>query len=198
MLIELGGGLTPHPGAAVVIDPVHPVAAPPQLGQQTPWMRTGAGADEVVPGGCADEVYAGHVMEHVPRGADLVATMNEAWRVLRPGGCFTMIMPIVGFTEPGRGRGRLVARWQPYADPMHVNYWWLPEAILYFCEGPFKAAADYGIKPWMPLGAFIPAKRVDAALREEPPRSFWSVRQGWEGVVRILKPVMDEEQPDHA
>lgn len=200
MLIEIGGGLNPRAGADVIIDPVHPFASPPQRAQDVPWKLTpdlvprvnaeppSGEQHAVVPDECADEVYASHVMEHIPRGDELIATMNEAWRVLRSGGCFTLIMPLVGFTEPRRRRGKLVSAWQPYADPTHVNLWWLPEAILYFCEGPFTPAADYGIRTWMPLGDFIPEKRAGATLDSRPPSSFWSVRYGWEGVARIMKP----------
>jgi hypothetical protein len=203
MLVEIGGGLNPHPRATVIIDPIHPLAAPAQRAQDGPWSYSPAAVEElgngraaadrgdahaILPNGSADEVFASHVMEHIPRGDELVSTMNEAWRVLRPGGFFTLLMPLVGFTEPRRSRGRLVATWQPYADPSHVNFWWLPEAVLYFCEGPFKAAADYGIRPWMPLGDFVPEKRVAGVLRADPAYSFWSVRYGWEGVVRIMKP----------
>jgi SAM-dependent methyltransferase len=210
MLIEIGGGLNPHPAAAIIIDPIHPLAAPAQRAQDGPWMympkvaarqKGWMAASEreneyaTLPDGCADEVYGSHVMEHIPRGGELISTMNEAWRVLRPGGCFTFLTPLVGFTEPRRSRGRLVATWQPYADPSHVNFWWLPEAVLYFCEGTFKAAADYGVKTWMPLGDFVPEKRVTDAMQAVPAYSFWSVRYGWEGVVRIMKPATGSCEP---
>lgn len=205
MLIELGGGLNPHPHADVIIDPIHPLAAPAQRAQDTPWrfwpdlmapsdipqaVRSPDGL-AAIPDGCADHVYASHVVEHIAKGEELIATMNEAWRVLRDGGYLTLMMPLVGYTEPRRNRGRLTATWQPYADPTHVDYWWLPEGVLYFCEGPFRPAAEYAINVWMPLGPFVPEKRVQQALSAQGGQSFWSVRSGWEGLVRLVKPSVD-------
>lgn len=210
MLLELGGGTNPHPRADVIIDLHHPKNAEPQDASVTPWKigeewrypsgRTVCGvwgdgtlmaADDSV-----DEVYASHFMEHVPHGQPLINVMNEAWRVLRPGGTFTMIMPLVGYTGPGGAPIKQDIGWQPWADPTHVSYWWLPEALLYFTEGPFKPAADYGISIWGPLGQMVPADFATASLndhRRTPMAalthdSFWSVRQGWEGIARLMKP----------
>ena len=46
--------------------------------------------------------------------------MNEAHRVLRPGGTLSLIVP----TTDGRGA---------YQDPTHVT-WWTPNDMFYFCE----------------------------------------------------------------
>lgn len=54
-----------------------------------------------------DEIVAHDIIEHLP---DKIATMNEAWRILKPGGLFDIIVP----TTDGRGA------WQ---DPTHSSYW---------------------------------------------------------------------------
>jgi len=54
-----------------------------------------------------DEIVAYDIIEHLP---DKIHTMNEAWRVLKPGGVFDIDVP----TTDGRGA------WQ---DPTHVSSW---------------------------------------------------------------------------
>lgn len=189
MLIDLGGGTKPHPRADVVIDLHHPLNSLSQDAAETPWTAEQEGinfASESV-----DEIYASHFMEHIPRGQPLIDVMNEAWRVLKPGGTFLMIMPLVGFND--WGEGRLVSNWQPYADPTHVNYWWLPEALLYFCPGHFAPHADYGIHMWAPLGERLTQEVLDYRtlehkVRRGPTESYWGVRDGWEGVAQLVKP----------
>lgn len=193
MLVELGGGTNPHPRAEYVIDLHHPVNSGAQDAAVTPWnIFTGNGrfADEV-----ADEVYCSHFMEHVHRGQPLLNVMNEAWRILKPGGTFTMILPLVGYTDPVTGAPMSnQIGWQPWADPTHVNYWWFPEALLYFCEGPFKPHANYGINIWSALGGWVPEQEATTLLESSrlnpaPARdSFWSVRGQWEGIARLAKP----------
>lgn len=184
MMIELGGGTNPHPRADVVIDLHHPRNAVAQDATVTPWTAT---ADDWITrplaDGSADEVYASHFMEHIHRGQPLIDVMNEAWRVLRPGGTFDMVLPLVGYTDPFSGAPMSnQIGWQPWADPTHVNYWWFPEALLYFTEGPFKPHANYGMSTWAPLGPWMHA--------DDPgrPTSWWTVRDGWEGSARLVKP----------
>jgi SAM-dependent methyltransferase len=189
MLIDLGGGTLPHPRADYVIDLHHPKNTPAQDATNTPWHASlGKGA---IPDSSVDEIYASHFMEHIPRGQPLVDVMNEAWRVLKPGGTFLMIMPLVGYTD--HGVGKMVAGWQPYADPTHVNYWWLPEALLYFCYGQFAPHADYGLRMWTSLGDRRSEEDLtDLVLRhqfeQQPAQTFWGVRGGWEGVAQLVKP----------
>jgi len=179
MLIEIGGGTRPAALVDIGIDPAHPVNAPAQRAQDTPWV-----SDEGrIPDGVADEVYASHVLEHIPRGPELIAVMNEAWRVLKPGGSFLIVVPLVGFTNPKTREGTLVEGWQPYADPTHVNLWWFPEALYYFGPG-WGAHANYGIREWVKLGRF-----VDQSTPLELPGTWWTVREnGFEGVARLVKP----------
>lgn len=174
--IELGGGLAPDPNSSVIIDLHHPKDAEPQDAANTPW-RSFSGA--IAPSS-VDRVYCSHFLEHIPSGAPRIAVLNEAWRVLKPGGVFDMVLPLVGYTDE-HGHGQLVNGWQPWADPTHVGYWWFPEALLYFCEGPFKPNANYGISVWKQLGQNCPNPF-------ERPEGGWSVSHGWEGRARLVKP----------
>jgi SAM-dependent methyltransferase len=121
--IDLGGGTAPKPGF-VNLDPVH---GDYKIRAQDPWPFLDYSADAI---------WASHVMEHIPAGAERIAVFNEAHRVLKPGGTFTVIVPL--FPWP-----------QAMADPTHVSYW-VEESFGYFdgrCPwGPPNA--DYGILPW--------------------------------------------------
>lgn len=180
-LLQLGGGLTVHPEATVVIDPIHPKGSPAQDLATTPWRTDGGRIVDCT----TQSVYAHHTMQKVPRGEALLTVMNEAWRVLQPGGTFTMFVPLVGYTKP-EGVGQRIDRWEPYADPMHISYWWLPEALSeYFC-GEEQRTTLYGVSRWAPLGSFVAPELLPNAMTGLP--TFWSVRNGWEGVARIEKP----------
>lgn len=181
MLVELGGGLNPHPRADIIIDLHHPKGTVPSDATNTPWLVYGDSGLVEIDSGSADEVYSSHFMEHIHRGQPLINVMNEAWRILKPGGTFTMILPLVGYTA-NNGSGTLVSGWMPYADPTHVNFWWFPEALLYFCEGPFKPHADYGMKTWAALGPYTDNANADT------PGTWWTVKHGWEGTAKLIKP----------
>jgi len=191
MLVELGGGTKPHPRASVVIDLHHPLNAPAQDATVTPWvMNLGTIAD-----GKVDEVYSSHFLEHIPRGQPLIDVMNEAWRILKPGGTFFSTLPLVGYTSlDGLPQSSHIG-WQPWADPTHVSYWWLPEALHYFTTE--VAAADYGIQMWSPLKGFMPPDKavelVQLQFDSAPPaQSWWSVRDHWEGIFCLAKPDLTE------
>lgn len=128
MNIELGGG---HLTAAgwVNLDPVHGIGEWQRPAQAVPWP-TGDGT--------VDGMRASHVMEHIPAGAERLAVMNEAHRVLRPGAVFEVRVP-----------NALSGTWHAFADPTHVSFWCL-ESFHYF-DGSFTANADYGMKPWSSL-----------------------------------------------
>jgi hypothetical protein len=177
-MLELGGGPFPHPFASVVVDLEHPRGAPAQDAADAPW-RTDRGT---VVDGSVSMVYASHIMTQIPRGEPLLRVMNEAWRVLEPGGTFKMVFPVVGYTDM-HGVGHHVESWQAYADPTHVSLWWMPQALsLYFCK-PDLWAGMYGALPWEPLGRYFEYDDIDW---EAP--TFWSLRWGWECTVRIRKP----------
>lgn len=195
MMVELGGGQNPHPRADVVIDTVYPKGAPKQDATKPFWRLEGP-FQPMIAERSVDEVYASHFLEHVPKGQPLINVMNEAWRVLKPGGFFTLRMPIVGWTTTA---GPLrVDGWWPWADPTHVSHWWFPESLAYFCEG-FSYGAEYGILRWAPLGEWIPGERAAMLLKIDQGEqkllygglvkgTWWSVLNGWEGVARLQKP----------
>jgi SAM-dependent methyltransferase len=79
-----------------------------------------------------DGIRADDILEHLP---DKIHAMNEAWRVLRPGGAFEITVP----TTDGRGA------WQ---DPTHVSYW-NRNSFFYFEAGnPHRErfGGHYGIQ----------------------------------------------------
>jgi SAM-dependent methyltransferase len=79
-----------------------------------------------------DYVRAAHIIEHLP---DKIFTMNELWRVLKPGGRADIEIP----TTEGPGA------WQ---DPTHVSFW-NRRSFLYYEEGsPYREAyaRSYGIQ----------------------------------------------------
>lgn len=154
--VEIGGGTIPTPGFTN-LDKVHGEGI---------WKRS---IQEGIPVGdnSVDKVRASHVLEHISAGHDRIYTFNEIHRALKPTGEFEIILPLVGYTDTS-GIGIMVEGWMPYADPTHISFWWAPESFLYFCEGPFKANADYGIKLWT--------------------LDHWRIEQGWEGHV-LMRPI---------
>ncbi len=62
-------------------------------------------------------IKAWDIFEHLP---DKRATMNEAYRILRPGGTLDLFVP----TTDGRGA---------FQDPTHRSFW-TPNDLFYFCE----------------------------------------------------------------
>lgn len=122
--VEIGGGEHCSPGF-VNLDPAHGAGDLRRRAQDGPWPF----AD-----GSVDAVRACHCMEHIPAGEARVFVMNEAWRVLRPGGTFEIVVPLFG------------AGWGAIADPTHVSLW-VRESFDYF-TGAVRAGADYGIRLW--------------------------------------------------
>jgi predicted SAM-dependent methyltransferase len=64
-----------------------------------------------------DAVQAFDIFEHLP---DKIHTMNECWRVLKPGANLDLFVP----TTDGRGA---------FQDPTHRSFW-TPNDLFYFCE----------------------------------------------------------------
>lgn len=125
MHLDIGGGTNPQ--STINLDPVHGNGQWKRSAQDVPWP-----ADD----DSFKVITASHVMEHIPAGSDRIAVMNEAWRVLRPGGRFHIKVP-------------LFPHWSAIADPTHVSFW-VPESFSYF-DGSWKANADYGMKLWQTL-----------------------------------------------
>ncbi|MGH9935000.1 MAG: class I SAM-dependent methyltransferase, partial [Blastocatellia bacterium] len=65
-----------------------------------------------------DEIYCDNVLEHIGPSADFIFVLNEFYRVLKPGGVATIIVP----------DGRSQAAWQ---DPTHVRAF-VPRSALYW------------------------------------------------------------------
>lgn len=128
MKLEIGGG---HivPAGWTNLDSGNGHGEWRRLAQDTPWP-TGDGTVEAI--------RAAHVMEHIPAGEPRLAVMNEAHRVLRPGGVFEVRVP-----------NCLSGTWNAWADPTHVSFWCV-ESFHYF-DGHFAANADYGIRLWKTL-----------------------------------------------
>lgn len=72
------------------------------------------------------------IIEHLP---DKIRTMNEAWRVLRPGGRFDIEVP----TTNGPGA---------FQDPTHVSYWNRNSFFYYADKDPHRErfGRAYGIQ----------------------------------------------------
>jgi predicted SAM-dependent methyltransferase len=125
--IEIGGGTLVQPGWTNM-DPRH---------GDGPWQRLAQDGSWPAADGTVDAIRASHVMEHIPAGQPRIDVMNEAHRVLKPGGVFEVIVPFMTGT------------WHAIADPTHVSFW-VPESFHYF-DGLFAANADYGIRLWTTL-----------------------------------------------
>lgn len=132
MNIEIGGGTLVQPGW-VNLDPRNGVGEWCREAQNTPWPT---GDDSVI------AMRASHVMEHIPAGQPRIDVMNEAHRVLMPGGVFEIRVPDC-----------LSGTWHAFADPTHVSFWCL--ASFHYFDGSFAANADYGIRPWTTLELLI-------------------------------------------
>lgn len=85
----------------------------------------------------ADEILADNVLEHIAPGPDSIFAMNECYRVLKPGGLLTIIVP----------DARSEAGWQ---DPTHLRAF-VPRSALYWttCNPYAKsygAACDFDVQ----------------------------------------------------
>ncbi len=129
MNIEIGGGTLAPPGWTN-LDPVHGTDGWRYRAQDTPWPA----AD-----GSVNAIVASHVMEHIPAGDPRIFVMNQAHRVLRPGGVFTIRVP-----------NCLSGTWHAFADPTHVSFWCIES--FHYLDGTKAANADYGLLPWTTLG----------------------------------------------
>lgn len=110
-----------HLPDCVNVDLAPPADVIADLSQRWPWD------DQTV-----DVIIAHDIIEHLP---DKIHTMNEAWRVLRPGGQLKIVVPTTG------GAGA-------FQDPTHVSYW-NERSFLYYEAGcPYRErfAAAYGIR----------------------------------------------------
>lgn len=103
------------------VDKVPPADEIADLEQCWPWATSSV-----------DEVVAHDIFEHLP---DRIHTMNELWRVLRPGGKATIEVP-----SASKGAGFA-------QDPTHKTAWCM-NSFQYFQDGSFavhRLAKAYGI-----------------------------------------------------
>jgi SAM-dependent methyltransferase len=109
-----------HEKGYLNVDRTEPADLLADLSEPWPWKDSTIG-----------EIRAADIIEHLP---DKIRTMNEAWRVLKPGGTFDIEVP----TTDGPGA------WQ---DPTHCSFW-NRNSFFYFEVGNFhreRFAKAYGI-----------------------------------------------------
>lgn len=129
--IEIGGGHLVQPGWTN-LDCRNGFGNWARMAQDTPWPT---------PDDSVDAIRASHILEHVPAGQERIDIFNEAHRVLRPGGVFEVILPL------------MTGSWHAIADPTHVSFW-CRESFHYF-TGAYAANADYGIRLWTEVEWFV-------------------------------------------
>lgn len=123
MKLNLGANDRPFEGF-LSVDIVPPADYIADLSQPWPWDNSSV-----------DEILAFDVIEHLP---DKRLTLNEMWRVLKPGGIARIQVP-----DASEGDGA-------FCDPTHVSYWTC-SSFEYFEKGTFererfRSSAYYGIK----------------------------------------------------
>lgn len=109
----------------------------------------GPGVDEVVdlskpwpwPDSSVWEILAFDIIEHLP---DKLLTMNEAFRVLEPGGTFAICVPT---TDAVLVNGQIVNGRGAYQDPTHVSFWNRHSFWYFEANNPYRErfAKSYGI-----------------------------------------------------
>lgn len=121
--LNLGSCDTRIPGF-LNVDVVPPADVIADLTKPWPW-----------PDSSVDEIRAFDVFEHLP---DKRQTMNELWRVLRPGGIARLQIPHATDGDGG------------HCDPTHVSYWTTSDFEYYAVGIPererFRHSSYYGIK----------------------------------------------------
>lgn len=120
MKLNLGCSDRHLPGH-VNVDICEPADVVADLNQCWPWEDSSI-----------DEIMAHDIIEHLP---NKIFTMNEAWRVLKPGGKFDVLVP----TTDGRGA------WQ---DPQHLSMWNRNSMFYYTGGDPHRErfCKAYGIE----------------------------------------------------
>jgi predicted SAM-dependent methyltransferase len=106
-----------------------------------------------------EAITAWDIFEHLP---NKLWTMNEAHRVLRPGGTLDLVVP----TTDGRGA---------FQDPTHKSFW-TPNDLFYFCENYpewQRFHVSYGITARF---------RVVSQSHAEYPSRVWKLRALLEAV----------------
>lgn len=102
MRLNLGCSTTLEPNY-VNVDICPPCDVQADLRERWPW-----------PDNSVVHIRAHDIFEHLP---DKIHTLNETWRVLKPGGILELVVP----TTDGRGA---------FQDPTHCSYW-NPNSLFY-------------------------------------------------------------------
>lgn len=111
MKLNLGCSDDHKPGY-VNVDCAPPADQIVNLAQRWPW-----------PDSSIDEIFARDVFEHLP---SKIETLNEAHRVLKPGGLLDLWVPCVMLSDGRVNPGA-------FADPTHRTFWTMDDRY-YFCE----------------------------------------------------------------
>ena len=141
-----------HKVGYVNVDRVEPADEVADLNYPWPWGNSSV-----------DEIYAHDVFEHIssPYARGKIWAMNEAHRVLKPGGILDLAVPCVSLLDGTVNPGA-------FADPTHASFWtW--DDIFYFSEQFNTRAGERGR-----LG---PAYGITALFRA--PRMERDDRAGW-------------------
>ncbi len=120
MKLEIGCGRSKAPGyvgldraALPGVDIVHEI-------EKFPWPMPNSSGP--IPDSSVTDIRAHHVLEHV---RDLVGVMEEAYRILKPGGTFSIVVPY--YKHEGA-----------FSDPTHVRFF-TEQTFHYFAdESPFS------------------------------------------------------------
>jgi hypothetical protein len=174
--LDLGAGLRPREGFQSV-DLYAPDAQWRIDLLQMPWPWD---SDSV------DELHCSHFLEHIPLDVDrsgkdlLIAFMDEAWRVLKPGREFTVIVP--------NARSN-----RAFQDPTHRRFF-VGETFSYFNRewreksglSHYLGAADFRAE----LRVTCPAEvaKLSDAEREARFNERWNVIWDWWAVLTKLVP----------
>lgn len=123
MRLNLGAADRPIAGF-LSVDIVPPADVVADLTRPWPWEESSV-----------DEVRAHDVFEHMP---DKRHSMNELWRVLKPGGKATIEVP-----SAAKGAGA-------FQDPTHVSYWTANDFEYYqkgnYARERFRGSDYYGVR----------------------------------------------------
>jgi hypothetical protein len=119
--LNIGCGDAPQPGFVNVGTFAGPAVEAVDLSRTWPWEDSSV-----------DHVRAWDVVEHL---ADKIFTMNELWRILKPGATVEICVP----TTEGTGA---------FQDPTHRSYWNRRSFLYYEDDNPYRErhARRYGIQ----------------------------------------------------
>lgn len=90
------------------------------------------------PSNCANLLVASHIVEHIdPRKDGFIKWMNEAWRILKPGGQMMVATPYAGsmgyWQDPTHVNGCNEVTWY-YFDPLEKTF----DLYKYYEPAPWK------------------------------------------------------------